>query len=123
MRIATNVRLAYGVTRSMGLEADEVYIVDANDGVIPNKGQLAKLEKSSCFVDIAREVRNERSLVYVACTRAKELLTIYHTEDKLSSLFTTYNEFTRFDEVYKNYKDEYSDAEVFQEFINVHRED
>lgn len=106
-----------------GLEADEVYIVDANDGVIPNKGQLAKLEKSSCFVDIAREVRNERSLVYVACTRAKELLTIYHTEDKLSSLFTTYNEFTRFDEVYKNYKDEYSDAEVFQEFIDVHRED
>ena len=100
-----------------GLESDEVYIVDANDGVVPNKSQLAKLEKSGCIVDIAREIRNERSLVYVACTRAKEFLCIYHNEGSLSTLFTPMNEFRKYDEIYANYKDEYSDVEKFKEFI------
>lgn len=101
-----------------GLESDEVYIVDANEGIIPNTSQLKKLEKSGCIIDIAREIRNERSLVYVACTRAKEKLVIYHTEGQLSSLFTTNNIYVKYDELYSGYRDTYSDVEVFTEFIS-----
>lgn len=100
-----------------GLESDEVYIVDANDGIIPNNSALKRLESKGCVIDIAREIRNERSLVYVACTRAKEKLVIYHQTDGLSSLFTTNNRYVKYDELYRGYKDTYSDVEVFTEFI------
>ena len=102
-----------------GLEADEVYIIDANASIVPNKGQLAKLIKAGCDVDVAREIRNERSLVYVACTRAKEKLVIYHNEGELSSLFTPVNEYSSYDAIYAEYRDDYSDAEVFREFVGV----
>lgn len=99
-----------------GLEADEIYIVDANAGIIPNLGQLEKLKAAKCEIDIAREIRNERSLVYVACTRAKKKLVIYSNPNELSSLFTTENQFSSYDILYKQYRDNYSDVEVFQEF-------
>lgn len=101
-----------------GLEADEIYIVDANSGIIPNLSQLDKLKRLGCDIDIAREIRNERSLVYVACTRAKEKLTIYSNAGDLSSLFTTTNEFVQYDKLYQNYHDNFSDVETFQEFYS-----
>ena len=100
-----------------GLEADEIFIVDANEGIIPNKSQLEKLAYAKCNIDIAREIRNERSLVYVACTRAKEGLYIYHTPGNLSTLFTSQNNYAAYDELYASYQDDYSDVEVFQEFF------
>lgn len=106
----------YTFHSAKGLEADEIYIVDANAGIIPNMGQLEHLKAAGCNVDIAREIRNERSLVYVACTRAKEKLVIYSNPGELSTLFTTNNIFSEYDKLYKNYKDDYSDVEVFQEF-------
>lgn len=99
-----------------GLEADEIYIVDANANIIPNVGQLEKLKAARCDIDIAREIRNERSLVYVACTRAKEKLVIYSNPNELSSLFTTENQFSSYDALYKAYHDDYNDVAVFQEF-------
>lgn len=99
-----------------GLEADEIYIVDANAGIIPNVSQLDKLKTAGCNIDIAREVRNERSLVYVACTRAKEKLVIYSNPGELSTLFTTENVFSGYDRLYENYHDSFRDVEVFQEF-------
>lgn len=99
-----------------GLEADEIYIVDANADIIPNVSQLDKLKQLNCNIDIAREIRNERSLVYVACTRAKEKLVIYSQPGKLSSLFTTTNEYGMYDNMYSSYQDNYSDVETFQKF-------
>lgn len=100
-----------------GLEADEIYIVDANQDIIPNMSQLDKLKKLNCNIDIAREIRNERSLVYVACTRAKEKLVIYSQPGNLSSLFTANNEYSYYDTLYANYQDNYSDVETFQAFF------
>ena len=102
-----------------GLEADEVFIVDANAGIIPNVSQLDKLKAAGCNIDIAREIRNERSLVYVACTRAKEKLVIYSNPGELSTLFTTENLFSGYDRLYENYHDNFSDVEVFQEFYSA----
>lgn len=102
-----------------GLEADEVYIVDANADIIPSKVQIQKLEKARCTIDIAREVRNERSLVYVACTRAKEKLVIYHQPGNLSSLFTPTNNYEAYDQAYASYKEEFNDVEVFQNFFST----
>lgn len=101
---------------SKGLESDEVFIVDANEGIIPNAGQLAKLQAAGCEIDYAREIRNERSLVYVACTRAKEKLTIYSNKGELSTLFTPNNVYGQYDALYKQYQDNYNDVEVFQQF-------
>lgn len=107
----------YTFHAAKGLEADEVYIVDADDGIVPNKGQIVKLLKAGCVIDAAREIRNERSLVYVACTRAKEKLTIYHKEGQLSSLFTENNIYSELDTAYECYVDNYADVETFQEFF------
>lgn len=66
----------YTMHASKGLEADVVYIVDAVDGVIPNTKKLDNMLKKQCEVDAARAIREERSLCYVACTRARKELYI-----------------------------------------------
>lgn len=55
---------------SKGLEFTDVHIVEANDGIIPHKKNLAR-----------NELEGERRLFYVACTRAKENLHILYTKD------------------------------------------
>ena len=55
---------------SKGLEFLDVHIVEANDGIIPHKKCIARLD-----------IEAERRLFYVACTRAKENLHIYYTSD------------------------------------------
>ena len=55
---------------SKGLEFLDVHIVEANDGIIPHKKCLAHMD-----------IEAERRLFYVACTRAKENLHIYYTQD------------------------------------------
>lgn len=98
-----------------GLEDDIVYMVDCDQGVIPNKSKMKSMTDRHCFMDAAREVRNERSLVYVAATRAKTELHIHYNEE-LSSIMTSVNEYSNLDFIYENYKQSYSDVEVFQDF-------
>ena len=57
---------------SKGLEFIDVHIVEANDGIIPHKKNLAR-----------NELEGERRLFYVACTRAKENLHILYIKDSL----------------------------------------
>ena len=54
-----------------GLEFDSVYVIAANEGVIPYK-------KSQ----VENEIEEERRLFYVAMTRAKKQLTISYTKEK-----------------------------------------
>lgn len=54
-----------------GLEFDRVYLPDVNEGIIPGK---------KCITEAALE--EERRLLYVAITRAKDSLTIYYTKER-----------------------------------------
>lgn len=105
----------YTFHAAKGLEADVVYMVDCDEKAIPNQHRLNEMLKKGCELDAARTIRNERSLVYVSATRAKEELHIYYNED-LSSLLTPENAYQKFDMLYETYKQSYDDIRVFQEF-------
>ena len=57
------------------LEFDRVFLPDVNDGIIPGK---------ECLSPNALE--EERRLLYVAITRAKDELFIYYTKERARSL-------------------------------------
>ncbi len=54
-----------------GLEYDEVFIIDANEGIAPY---------SKAVLD--EEIEEERRLFYVAMTRARKMLHIYHVKER-----------------------------------------
>ncbi len=56
---------------SKGLEFQHVYLPDLNEGIIPPKG----------VVD-AKQIEEERRLLYVAVTRAREKLFLYETKER-----------------------------------------
>lgn len=108
----------YTMHASKGLEADIVHIIDADEDIIPNTRILDRMIKRNCYEDAAKEVRNERSLVYVACTRAREELYIYHSVgSKLSSLFDPLDDsYKKLDIIYENQIMSYNDIDAFKEF-------
>lgn len=105
----------YTFHAAKGLEDDVVYMIDCDDFCIPNARKIEEMVRKHCEMDVAREIRNERSLVYVACTRARDELHI-HYNDKLSSILTPQNNYLAYDMMYENFKPNYLDVEVFQEF-------
>ena len=54
-----------------GLEFKHVFLPDVNEGVIPSK---------QCKTN--EDIEEERRLLYVAVTRAKETLSIYYTRER-----------------------------------------
>jgi len=106
----------YTFHASKGLEADDVYILDADDGVIPSTQKLDAMEKAGCVIEKAREIRNERSLLFVAATRAKENLTITYSGTK-SSLLSNINCYEQYDKLYNQFQLTYPDVEAFEEFF------
>lgn len=106
----------YTMHASKGLEADIVYIIDANEGLIPNVSKLNKMLQKQCDMDAARVIREERSLCYVACTRAKEELYIVST-DKPAEMLLGNNTYAQFDDVYKYYKVNGDDIRAFEAFV------
>lgn len=56
---------------SKGLEFDHVYLPDVNEGIIPGKKCLTK-----------EALEEERRLLYVAITRARNTLNIYYTKER-----------------------------------------
>jgi superfamily I DNA/RNA helicase len=103
---------------SKGLEADIVHFIDADEGIIPSKKQLDDMIKRGCNYDAAMEIRNERSLVYVAVTRAKEELYIHYNPGAgLSSLFTSKNNYEYLDELYTARTTEFEDVAEFNRFV------
>ena len=105
----------YTFHASKGLEADDVYILDADENVVPNMHKLDVMEKAGCVMEKAREIRNERSLLFVAATRAKENLIITYNGVK-TSMLTPMNAFESYDKLYTQFQLAYPDVEAFEEF-------
>lgn len=105
----------YTFHASKGLEADVVYMLDCDVNTIPNTRRIEEMERKDSYLDVARTIRNERALVYVAATRAKEELHIYY-RDELSTLLSSTNIYSEYDELYSEFKPDYSDVEVFKVF-------
>lgn len=57
--------------RSKGLEYDSVFIIDANEGIMPHNKAV-----------IPADIEEERRLFYVAMTRAKRNLHIYYSKER-----------------------------------------
>ncbi len=105
----------YTMHASKGLEADIVYILDADEGLIPNMSKLDQMVKKQCDMDAARSIREERSLCYVACTRAKEELNIVFN-DKPAAMLLGQNPFEQYDAIYGYYKSNGDDISAFESF-------
>ena len=74
--------------------------------------------KKNCRMDAAREIRNERSLVYVSVTRAKEEFHLhYNAKNGLSTLFTSVNAYKQLDSEFEASRIIYDDVTSFTEFF------
>lgn len=107
----------YTFHASKGLEAQDVYMLDVSDRVCPNTRQLDIMEAAGCIMEKARDIRNERCLLFVAATRAKENLTITYTGE-MSPLIRGYNVFQQYDHLYSDCRRLYPDAEAFEGFLS-----
>ena len=110
----------YTMHASKGLEADDVYLLDMDSNIVPSVKNLSKLIKAGCEYEAARMVREERNLLYVGCTRAKENLIITHYGE-LTPLIASpkWNDYTYLDEIYTQTKMEFKDVETFLSMINM----
>lgn len=106
----------YTMHSSKGTEADFVYILDANVGLIPNEKRLEEAINSECIVDAAEVVRNERSLVFVGITRARKATYILYNGE-ISPIAVGDNPYAELDRAYKIYNQDYNDVEYFRRFI------
>lgn len=112
----------YTMHSSKGLEADDVYILDADNIIFPNIKKLQKKVEACCYFDAACEVRNERNLLYVAITRAKDNVYISSSqEDNMTKLITDplNSEFKDLDDIYMSTDTNYSDSEAYFKLLNM----
>ena len=61
-------------------------------------------------------IREERSLCYVACTRAKEVLNIVSTDEPAAMLLGE-NPYSQYDSVYQYYRVTGDDIAAFENFV------
>lgn len=108
----------YTFHAAKGLEAEDVYMLDVAAGVCPNTRQLDKKEAMGCALEKARDIRNERSLLFVAATRAKDNLTITY-QGEMSPLLQPYNSYQQYDQLYATADQNYTDSEAFEIFAGV----
>lgn len=110
----------YTVHAAKGLEADNIYLLDAEDGVFPNGSQIARYVEAGCEYEAAKEVRNERNLLYVAVTRAKDSCTICYTA-KVTTLISDplMNELCHLDTIYDAIDKEFDDVREFMRVMNI----
>lgn len=113
MKMFDGVR-CYTIHSAKGLEADTVYIIDCDKGIIPSEKNMEKYVKSKCYYEAARAIRNERNLLYVAVTRARENVYICYNNE-LTELIEhpEKNSYSYLDEVYENTDKVYTDVEDF----------
>lgn len=110
----------YTVHAAKGLEADNVYLLDADEGVFPNITQMKKYIAKGCDYEAAKELRNERNLLYVAVTRAKDSCTICYNAE-ISKLISEplVNELCYLDGIYDAIDKDFDDVKEFMRIMNV----
>lgn len=111
----------YTMHSAKGLEADDVYILDCNEGIFPNAKVVQRKMDSGCGYDAAVDIRSERNLLYVAATRAKENLIISYSTSQPSLLLIDPNseKYGAFDEIYNEEDREYDDASAFFDLLKL----
>lgn len=111
----------YTMHSAKGLEADEVFIIDADDGTLPATKRVNKMVRAGCAFEAAKTVREDRNLLYVAITRAKSKVTITYNGQITPLLGSPmYNEFSELDEVYTQARQDYDDMKYFKQITNIH---
>ena len=108
----------YTMHASKGLEADTVYILDANEGIIPNASAIRRELEAHCDIDVAKAIRNERSLCYVACTRARKKLVISYTGELAILLDPERHDgYARLDRLYESSMSGDAGIDAFHEWV------
>jgi len=110
----------YTVHAAKGLEADHVYVLDADDGVFPGRNHMKSYISAGCEFEAAKELRNERNLLYVAVTRAKTSCTICYS-DAPSTLVSNPldNEYCALDAVYDAVNKDFADVDEFMQLMHI----
>ena len=111
----------YTMHSAKGLEADDVYILDCDEGVFPNQKIMKNKLHAGCEYDVAVDIRSERNLLYVAVTRAKDNVIISYSGAEATKLITDPEsaDYTKYDEFYEAGLSEYDDAEEFFRLFNI----
>lgn len=113
----------YTIHSAKGLEADEVYILDCDDILFPSKRAMTRYKESNCSLEAARELRNERNLLYVACTRAKTKLSILYDTELSSLLANTHNNaYSYLDDIYRESNVYIDEMTAFKHLFKVRGE-
>lgn len=110
----TGIR-CYTMHSAKGLEADDVYILDCDEGSFPNAKVMEKKRQANCYYDVAVDVRSERNLLYVAITRAKDSVTISYSGTNPTLLISDPDneQYSQYDKFYQDNTGDYNDAEEF----------
>ena len=104
----------YTVHSAKGLEANEVYILDCDEGLFPNSKIKKKKESAGCLYDVACDIRSERNLLYVAVTRAKTRCIIsYSTEPCLLVSSPEDNPYNPYDDIYRDMQVDFDNTDEF----------
>lgn len=108
-----------------GLEADDVYILDCDEGMFPNAKVMKKKIQAQCYYDLACDIRSERNLLYVAVTRAKDNVIITYSGESPTSLIANPDggDLCKYDQYYEDAINDYDDAAVFFELFNCKPEE
>ena len=107
----------YTLHGAKGLEADDVYILEAEEGVIPNDKAIQEAIDLGCIIDAAEAVRNERSLIFVGITRAKRKCVIAYN-NTLSPIVVGDSRYADLDRAYKICDIDYKDITAFLQFVS-----
>ncbi|GAA0101667.1 hypothetical protein UT300012_23820 [Paraclostridium bifermentans] len=86
--VENNIKTGSGVAISTfhslkGLEFDRVYLIDLEDETFPNFGSIEQIDAYSEQTKLELKEAETR-LFYVACTRARDYLTLYYSQDNPS---------------------------------------
>jgi DNA helicase-2/ATP-dependent DNA helicase PcrA len=110
----------YTFHSAKGLEASKVFLLDVDDMIIPKDSSIEDLLNDGCSLEAAKEIRNERNLLYVAITRCKNDLTIVYNES-ISKLVSVpeQNGYTFLDKVWKDKAVLLNENKAFKKLMGV----
>lgn len=111
----------YTMHSAKGLEADDIFILDCDEGTFPNSKVMKRKLDAGCYKDTAINIRSERNLLYVAITRAKNSVTISYSGNEITRLISEPDgeTYTRWDKYYDKDTIEYNDADEFFKLFKI----